>query len=355
MSEHPVPAFASPVDYEKYGYYSARSKDRRGERPLYQFRDRIRRDGSTPYAPEPGRYHLYLALGCPWAQSTAIAVRLLGLDGVITYSLVDDVRDGRGWAFRELRGVDPINNFQFLKQAYLATDLRFEGHVNVPTTWDRKSSRVVNNANDDIFMDLVTQFSELATRSLDLYPLNLQEQIDELDADLLATFSAGTPQVNLPEAREHNDLAVPFVYRMLDALEVRLNDRRYLWGPEITESDIRLYVTLARFDIVTNPIYKTNLRRLVDYPNLWGYARDLYSLDAFRELTDFDAFRLTYYHASPLLHRSGTTPSGPHVDWNAPHDRARLSNNGAERWSRLSIPIRGEWLGAAQTKTLENA
>jgi putative glutathione S-transferase len=329
MSIADARGFADPVNYEQFGYYSPYPKDGSTDRPLYQFRDRISSDGSTPYDAEPGRYHLYIALGCPWAHRAAIAIGLLGLTDVISISVVDDVRDGRGWAFRDRRGPDPINNFSFLKQAYLATDRGFEGHVNVPTLWDRKTARVVNNDNDDIFWDIISQFGAWARTPHDLYPRSLRSDIDALDAEIHENVNAGVYAAGLADSQADYAAAVIRVFETLDRLEARLENRRYLFGDEITESDLRLWVSLARFDVAYNPFFKANLRRLVDYPNLWAYARDLHSVPAFSELSDFDAFKFTYHRAFPQRNPSGIIPAGPIVDWTAPQQRAGLAGRAA--------------------------
>jgi putative glutathione S-transferase len=315
--------FASPPDFALYGYYSI---DRNDERPLYQFRGRIRADGTTPYLPEAGRYHLYLAIGCPWSQKARITVQLLGLSGVISYSLVDDLRDGRGWAFRQARGPDPINGFKTLKQAYLATDPTFQGHVNAPTLWDRKLGRVVNNENDDIVIDIMTQFGRFKSGDIDLYPPELQGQIDSLSARIGELLNIGVYMISFAPTQSEYDTRVRQLFELLDELDARLADRRYLFGDAMTESDVRLWVSLARFDVAYNPLFRVNLRRLVDYANLWAYARDLYALPAYRELTDFDAFKRVYYQTFPALNPSGLIPLGPLVDWHEPQHRAQIQS-----------------------------
>jgi putative glutathione S-transferase len=327
LSKQDARGFADPVDYDKYGEYFRVSKDASAITAFYQFgfRDRISTDGSTPYAAAAGRYHVYLALSCPWSQRVAIAINLLGLTDVISYSLVDDLRDGRGWAFRERRGPDPINNFSFLKQAYLATDPAFDGHINVPTLWDCKTRRVVNNTDYDIFWDVITQFSEWAKSPLDVYPRALRAEINALDTEIHETLNTGVYKIAMCPNQWDYDALVKVTFGLLDRLEERLTSQRYLFGDTITETDVRLWVTLARFDIVYNPLFKVNLRRLVDYPNLWAYARDLHSLPAFAEHSNFDAMKFIYHCAFPLRHPPRIIPAGPIVDWTEPQHRERLA------------------------------
>ena len=160
------PGYASPVDFGRYGHYGQGRGFNAGQsfqRPRYQFRGRITADGSSGYRAEPGRYHLYIAWGCPWAQRTAIVRKLKGLEDVVSLSYVDDQRDGRGWAFRERRGADPVNGFTLLAEAYQATEPGYDGHVSVPVLWDRETGKVVSNNFPDITIDLGTQFGAWAS------------------------------------------------------------------------------------------------------------------------------------------------------------------------------------------------
>lgn len=326
MKNREARGFASPVDYETYGRYVSNKKEQAHSLTNYkvraQFTDRISTDGSTPYPAEADRYHLYLALGCPWAHRAAIVVDLLGL--ALTYSFVDDIRDGRGWAFRETRGPDPIHNFATLKQVYLLAEPAFEGHINVPTLWDCKTDQVVNNADDDVFRDLVTQFGAIARNRSDLYPSDRRDEIDALDALIHEALNFGVYRIAVAANQADYDMLVERAFAVLDQLEERLATSRYLFGHSITETDIRLWVTLARFDSVYNPFFRVNLRRLVDYPNLWAYARDLYTHPAFALSTDFKACKDTYYPAFPQWNPAGIVPIGPLIDWAEPQQRARL-------------------------------
>lgn len=319
--------FAGPIDYDRYGYYIPKPPEGHSVLAAYRFgfRDRISTDGSTPFAAETGRYHLYVSLGCPWAQRAAILIALLGLEEAISISIVDDVRDGRGWAFRARRGADPINDFSFLKQAYLATEPSFEGHINVPTLWDRKTNRVVNNADDDIFWDIATQFDAFARNPIDIYPLELREDMDRLDKEIHDSLNFGVYETGLAPDQQSYEAGVKRAFDTLDRLELRLNESRFLFGDDLVESDVRLWVTLARFDIVYNPLFRVNLRRLTDYPNLWGYARDLYAHPAFRARSDFAAIKANYWVNLNHLNPSSIVPVGPLLEWDTPHDRRRLS------------------------------
>jgi putative glutathione S-transferase len=322
-----VPAYAGPVDIETYGPYGpGRVDSEKGwKRPAYPFQGRITADGSSGYKAEHGRYHLYLSWVCPWAQRTAIVRSLAGLDDVVSLSYVDDERDARGWAFRERRGPDPVNGFTFLQQAYDATEPGYPGHISVPVLWDRRTNRIVSNNFPDITIDLGTAFAEWADPSVRLYPEELRTEIDELNAYLYENVNDGPYRVAATTTQADYDQARRRVIAALENLDGRLADRRYLHGSTITESDVHLYPTLARFDLFYNPMAKISERPLPGFPNLWAYARDLYTVPAFRDTTDLSAFRA---RGKPAFVNDG--PQRIEVqpfraDWDEPHDRERLT------------------------------
>ena len=288
-----APRYASPVDYDRYGHYGQGRGFNHGasfNRPRYRFQGRITADGSSGCRAEPGRYHLYIAWGCPWAQRTAIVRKLKGLDDVVSLSYVDDVRDGRGWAFRERRGADPVNGFTLLAEAYEATEPGYDGHVSVPALWDRESGKLVSNNFPDITIDLGTQFGDWASPAPDLYPPDLRAGIDAMNDRVYETVNNGTYRVaGATTEADYTELRRRLT-GTLTMLDERLAGQRYLFGAGVTEADVRLWPTLARFDLGYNPLGKISERRLVDYPALWGYARDLYQRPAFRDTTDFASF-----------------------------------------------------------------
>jgi len=288
-----APQYASPVDYETYGLYGPGRGFDRGSgwtRPRYPFQGRVTADGSSGWQAEPGRYHLYIAWSCPWAQRTAIVRKLKALENIVSLSYVDDERDGRGWAFREPRGPDPINGFTFLAQAYEATEPGYGGHISVPVLWDRKSSTIVSNNFPDITLDLGNEFDDWGDASIDLYPRELRAEIDALNEHLHETVNDGPYQVAGATTEQDYEQLRRRMIASFEQLSARLAESRYLFGERITESDVRLWPTLARYDIFYNPMAGISERRLADFPHLWRYARDLYRLPAFRETTDFAAF-----------------------------------------------------------------
>ena len=321
---------ASPVDFQSYGDYSVKAPVRADGafvRPLYPFQGRISADGSSGYPAERGRYHLYVSLACPWAHRSVIVRGLMGLEDVVSMSVVDPVRDGRGWAFREGPGYgpDPVNGFTLIREAYEATEPGYDGHISVPVLWDRATAQIVSNNFPDITIDLGTQFGAFARTGADLYPERLRTEIDALNEVVYATVNDGVYRCGFASTQQAYDAAVAALFATLDELEERLAGRRYLFGGQITEADVRLWVTLARFDSVYVTHFKANIRRLVDYPNLWAYARDLYQQPAFGPTTNFDHIKRHYYTTHPHLNPQRIVPAGPILDWSAPHGRERLA------------------------------
>ena len=246
----------------------------------------------------------------------------------MSLSYVDDERDGRGWAFRASRGPDPVNGFTLLAQAYEATEPGFSGHVSVPVLWDRQTSAIVSNNFPDITIDLGTAFGQWAGESVDLYPAALRTEIDALNERVYETVNDGPYRVaGATTAQEYAELRRRLI-GTLEYLEERLSARRYLFGSAVTEADVRLWPTLARFDLGYNPLAKISERRLVDFPVLWAYARDLYQRPAFWETTDFSAF--ARFGAGPKPSFLNDADWRIQVarylaDWDAPHGRQQLS------------------------------
>lgn len=287
MTTHPTDStsstYASPVDVATYGGY--RIAQTAGDtRPRYRFGGRITADGSSGYAAEADRYHVYSGWFCPWAHRVVLAIELNGLTEVIGVSYVHGERDARGWGFREPTGADPVNGFALLRDAYDRTEPAFDGHVSVPTLWDRATGRIVSNRWDDIGLDLATQFGALATPIIPTYPAALAGKIDELDTWIGPAVNVGVNAAAGGDADARTALLDAF--GRIDAV---LGDQRYLVGPVVTEADIRLYVTLIRYDVGANAERTINAG-LDEYPNIARYLRDLYEIPAFRDSTRFESF-----------------------------------------------------------------
>jgi putative glutathione S-transferase len=293
-------------------------------RQASRFRDRVTVDGSSGYRAETGRYHLYVSWACPWAHRTIIGRRLKGLEGAITLSVVDPLRDDRGWAFTGGDYVDPLNRFAFLSEAYLATDPSYEGRHSVPVLWDRETRRIVNNESGEILRMLDSGWGGLAERDVVLCPEPLRAQIDALNDRIYDTLNNGVYKAGFATEQDVYAEAARGVFATLGELEARLADRRYLFGPLPTEADWRLFTTLVRFDAVYHGHFKCNLRRLVDHPNLWGYVRDLYAVPGVAETVRVDEIKRHYYLTHPMINPNRIVPIGPQLDFAAPHGREAL-------------------------------
>ncbi len=289
------------------------------------FRQWVTADGSSGFAAEAGRYHLYISLACPWATRTLIVRRLKGLEDVISLSLVDPIRDERGWAFTVGEFADPLNGFEFLSEAYHATDPAFEGRVSVPVLWDRQTGRVVNNESGDIVRMLNSAWAGVADSGVDLYPQPLRAEIDALNERIYETVNNGVYMAGFASTQESYRRAYLALFDTLDALEERLGGSRYLLGDEPTEADWRLFPTLVRFDPVYHGHFKCNRQKLSELPNLWSYTRDLYQLPGIASTVDLDQIKRHYYGTHPMINPSGIVPEGPRIDLSEPHGRARLT------------------------------
>ena len=296
-------------------------------RQPYQFRDRVTADGRSGFPAEAGRYHLWVSLACPWAHRAIIVRRLLGLDGAISMGVVDPIRDERGWAFRDGPGhsVDGVCGFEFLAEAYLRTDPGYTGRHTVPCIWDRQTERLVTNNYPDITLDFETEWTaHHAPGAPDLYPERLRERIDAVNVVVYEEVNNGVYRAGFATSQAAYDAAVRTLFARLDQLNEHLGRHRYLVGDQLSEADIRLWTTLVRFDAVYVGHFKCNLRRLADYPNLWGYARDLYARPGFGETVDFDNIKRHYYMTHDRLNPSRIVPAGPEMDWTEPHGRDAL-------------------------------
>jgi putative glutathione S-transferase len=290
------------------------------------FRDWVKADGSTRYPATTGRYHLYVSFACPWAHRTLIVRKLKGLEQAVGFTAVDPVRDERGWAFRDGPGFsrDPINGFQFLSEAYLASDPKFRGRWTVPVLWDKQERRIVNNSEDDICRMFNDEFGALATQPIDLFPANLRREQEALSAQVYTQVNNGVYRAGFATKQKVYERAVRDVFATLDQLETRLEKSRYLLGDRFVETDWRLFCTLVRFDAVYHGHFKCNLQRIVDYPNLSGYLRDLYQTPGVAETVRLDQIKAHYYVTHTEINPTRIVPLGPVLNLDAPHGRARL-------------------------------
>lgn len=296
------------------------------ERQEDAFRSWISRDGSTPFPAEPGRYHLYVSLACPWAHRTLIVRNRKRLQEAIGLTVADPVRDERGWAFWEGPGhhADPINDFGFLREAYLATDPNFDGRVTVPVLWDKETGAIVNNSEDDICRMFNDVFSEAGDSSVDFFPAEIEHGHALLSRFIYEKINNGVYQAGFATRQAAYEKAVYSLFEALDEIERRLGDRRYLFGDRPVEADWRLFSTLVRFDAVYHGHFKCNLRRIVDYQNLQGYLQDLYQVHGIAETVDFDHIKRHYYMTHGEINPTGIVPVGPELDLARPHGREKI-------------------------------
>jgi putative glutathione S-transferase len=291
------------------------------------FGSRITSDGSSGFPAEPGRYQLYASLADPWSHRTLIARRLLGLEQVIGLSLTDPIPGPRGWRFPESSGArDPATGASWLAELYLATDPDYAGRCTVPLIWDLATQRIVTNDFPQISVMLETEFTRFHRPGApDLYPVALRREIDAIDALIQHTVSGGVYRTGLATTQAAYEEAFDALFTTLDALEERLGRRRFLLGSGLSEADVRLFPTLARFDAVYYLHYKCNLHRLIDYRHLWAYARDLYQRPGFGDTSDFAQIKRHYYQTQEWINPSRVVPKGPYVSWLEPHGRELLS------------------------------
>ncbi len=306
---------------------SAEISDGEFRRQKSRFRSRVTADGESGFRAEPGRYHLYVSLACPWAHRTIIVRRLKGLEDIVSMSVVDPIRDQRGWAFTGEAGSDrdEVNGFDFLAEAYAATDSDFDGRVTVPVLWDRQRAVIVNNESADIIRMLNSEFDEWGDATTDLVPDGLRERIDAINEVVYEKVNNGVYRAGFATSQRAYERAYDSLFATLDELESRLAQRRFLLGDEPTEADWRLFTTLVRFDPVYHNHFRCNQRKLSEYPHLWAYTRDLYQhrYPLVAETVNLDHIKRHYYCTHRDLNPSGIVPKGPEIDFDEPHGRAR--------------------------------
>ena len=303
--------------------YPAESQDGEFVRQGDAFRGWVSAGGSREFPAAAGRYHLYVSLACPWAHRTIIMRKLKGLESAIGMTIVDPIRDERGWRFTF--EPDPVNGFAFLSEAYVKTDPSYRARVTVPVLWDKVTSQIVSNSDDDILRMFETEFDDCATyNDVDYYPQAYRAEIDALNEEIYETVNNGVYRAGFATVQYAYERAAREVFAALDGLEERLAARRYLFGSTPVETDWRLFVTLARFDAVYYGHFKCDIRRIVDYPNLWAYTRDLYQFRGAGTTVDLNQIKRHYYFTHDDINPTRVVPIGPEIDWNAPHGRERL-------------------------------
>jgi len=314
-------------------WYDTASTGGRFLRQESGFRNWVTADGAPGptgvggFRAEPGRYHLYVSLSCPWACRTLMMRSLKGLSSIVGISVTHWLMGDRGWTFKDGPGVvpDPVFGARFLHEIYKAAVEDYTGRVTVPVLWDKRGHTIVNNESSEIIRMLNRAFDGIGATPGDYYPADLRAEIDAVNARIYDTVNNGVYKAGLATTQAAYEEAVAPLFDSLDWLEARLTSRRYLMGDRLTEADIRLFPTLARFDVAYYGHFKCNLRRIVDYPNLWAYTRDIYQLPGIAETVDFRHIKAGYYQSLKSINPTGIVPVGPVLDFAAPHRRESLA------------------------------
>ena len=279
--------------------------------------------GGAGFAAEAGRYHLYVSYACPWAHRTLIFRELKALQAVISVSVVHPLMPEESWVFAEYPGAteDQLYQSNFLYEIYRKADPDFKGLVTVPVLWDKQRETIVNNESSEIIRMLNSAFDAYTNVDVDFYPQSLRAQIDEINDPIYNNINNGVYRAGFARNQRAYDRAYTQLFDTLDELETRLAGQRYLVGDRITEADWRLFTTLVRFDAVYFGHFKTNRKRLVDYPNLWAYTRDLYQVPGVAATVNMDHIKTHYYGSHRSINPTGIVPQGPDIDFQQPHGR----------------------------------
>lgn len=310
-------------------WYDTKSTGGEFVRTDAQFRNWVTADGSAGpsgaggFTAKAGRYHLYVSLACPWASRTLIFRALKGLESMISLSVVNPYMGEHGWNFDEAPGVvpDPVGGVRYLYEIYLRAAPEYSGRVTVPILWDLERDTIVSNESAEIIRMMNTAFDAIGVVQGDYAPPALLPQIDEINARIYDKVNNGVYKAGFATRQRVYEQGVTALFECLDDMEQRLSRRRYLLGDRITEADWRLFTTLIRFDSVYHGHFKCNFRRLIDYPNLWSYTRELYQWPGVAATVNMEHIKEHYYRSHPTINPNGIVPAGPILDLHEPHGR----------------------------------
>ncbi|MCP8900816.1 glutathione S-transferase family protein [Gilvimarinus xylanilyticus] len=310
-------------------WYDTKSNGGKFIRSESQFRHWVTPDGSPGpsgeggFKAEKGRYHLYVSLACPWAHRALIMRKLKGLEDYISLSVVNPLMLDNGWTFEASEGVvaDPIHDAQFLHQVYTADTPDYSGRVTVPVLWDKQTGRIVNNESAEIIRMLGSAFDSIGAKPGNYYPNHLKSDIDAVNEKVYHEVNNGVYKSGFATTQEAYEEAVETLFKRLDWLEEKLERNRYLTGDKITEADWRLFTTLIRFDAVYHGHFKCNHKRIVDYPNLWGFTKELYQWPGVADTVCFAHIKEHYYRSHTMINPTGIVPTGPSLSLDEPHGR----------------------------------
>lgn len=292
-----------------------------------RFHQSITADGSSEFPAEAGRYHLYISLGCPWAHRTAILWKLKGLEKIVSLSIVDPAISEYGWRFSDYAGCipDTVNQADYLWQIYVKSKPDYTGRVTVPVLWDKQTQQIVNNESRQIIQMFNSAFDGLGAKEIDFYPKALRSEIDRVIDAIYQPINNGVYRSGFASSQGAYDEAVTTLFSALEYWEAVLENQQYLCGDRLTLADWCLFTTLFRFDLAYYGIFKCNLKRLADFPNLWNYCRELYQYANVRTVCSADHVKQLYYGGLPELNPTGIIPAGPAIHFEQPHTRNIVS------------------------------
>lgn len=294
-------------------WYDTKKSGGKFQRQDSSFRDHVRADGSSPYEPESGRYRLYVSMACPWAHRTLVFRSLKGLEDHIDVVVVEPLMGEQGWI---LPSGEPLHTL------YTQVKPDYTGRVTVPVLWDKKTQKIVSNESAEIIRMLNSEFNAFSTHpERDYYPQALRKAIDEINDFVYDQINNGVYKAGFASTQEAYEEAFESLFAGLDRVENILSKYRYLTGDQLTEADWRLFTTLVRFDAVYVGHFKCNLKRIVDYPSIWGYLKELYQLEGIAKTVDMDQIKTHYYASHKTINPTGVIPAGPEIDFEEPHNR----------------------------------
>lgn len=313
-------------------WYDTKSSGGRFQREDAGFRNWVTADGSAGpsgvggFKAEPNRYHLYVSLACPWAHRTTIYRKLKGLEDMVSLSVVHPFMGDNGWTFAAGEGViaDPLINADYAYELYIKAKPNYTGRVTVPILWDKKTNTIVSNESSEIIRMFNTAFDEVGARAGNFLPAEKLAEIDEINDRVYTAVNNGVYKAGFATTQAAYEEAVTALFEALDMIEARLSQQRYLVGQPITEADWRLFTTLVRFDSVYFGHFKCNIRRIVDYPNLWGYLRELYQVPGVAETVNMTHIKQHYYGSHTNINPTRIVPVGPAIDFHSPHQRDKV-------------------------------
>ena len=308
-------------------WYDTKKSGGKFERQASKFRNDISSDDSSEFKAESGRYHLYVSLACPWAHRTLIFRKLKGLENHIDVSIVHPEMLENGWEFKTYPGAtgDKLYNTDFVHQIYTKAQPSVTTRVTVPVLWDTKTHSIVNNESAEIIRIFNTAFNALTGNTDDYYPKALREEIDSINERVYHDINNGVYKAGFATSQAAYEEAVSSLFNALDWIEARLSKQRYLVGDSITEADWRLFTTLIRFDAVYHGHFKCNKRQIADYPNIFGYMKELYQVNGVRETVNLDHIKRHYYFSHTMINPTQVIPVGPEQDFMSPHGRDHIS------------------------------